>query len=95
MIVEPPAGQAKSSVIFLHGLGDTADGWKECAPIFQQSVPHSRWIFPNAPERSMTYAQGFKQTSWYDIVSIEDRESNILSIFLFFFKMIFIPFYRK
>ena len=84
-IVEPVGGESniQGSVIFLHGLGDVADSWVDCAPVFQQTVPGTRWIFPTAPLRKMTYAGGLEQTSWYDIISIENRESELFYYYIF------------
>lgn len=71
-VLEAKNGKPSASVIFLHGLGDTSDGWKEIAEMAQHSQPHVRWVLPEAPNQFVTINQ-CKMPSWYDIVSLEDR----------------------
>jgi len=62
--IEGPSSSAANAavIIFLHGFGDTAEGWTNIAEQFHaaQKLPHLTWIFPNAPldREAMT-------TSWY------------------------------
>lgn len=71
-IIEPlGGGPARSTVIMLHGLGDTAAGWfdtvkHELAPKLRET----RWILPTAPSISVTMNMGMKMPAWYDIVSL-------------------------
>jgi predicted esterase len=38
-----------ATVIWLHGLGDSGNGW---APIAHElDMPHVKWVFPSAGER--------------------------------------------
>jgi lysophospholipase I len=49
----PPSDPSKAAaLIFLHGLGDDAEGWTNVAAQFQAAnkLPHLEWCFPNAPE---------------------------------------------
>ena len=46
----PPSGVHKSTCIFLHGLGDSGDGWADVAPMLGSALPNTRWLFPTAPE---------------------------------------------
>lgn len=65
-----PAQPAKSTVIWLHGLG--ADGHD-----FEPIVPHIalppsaavRFIFPHAPVRPVTINNGYAMRAWYDITT--------------------------
>ena len=48
-ITQQPRGTHSATVIFLHGLGDTGNGW---APVGQQlNIPHVKFVFPTAPTR--------------------------------------------
>lgn len=68
-----PTGEARASVVWLHGLG--ADGHD-----FEPIVPHLglpgdagvRFVFPHAPAIPVTINNGFVMPAWYDI-----REMNL------------------
>jgi phospholipase/carboxylesterase len=63
-----PRGEARSSVVWLHGLG--ADGHD-----FEPIVPYlglpdelgARFVFPHAPRRAVTINMGLLMPAWYDI----------------------------
>ena len=67
-----PQGQARSSVIWLHGLG--ADGHD-----FEPIVPELgldpelavRFVFPHAPRIPVTLNGGMVMPAWYDITSLD------------------------
>lgn len=65
-----------ATVIWLHGLGDSGNGF---APIVNQfqfpSTPNIRFIFPHAPVQPVTINNGMPMRAWYDIKSLnfEDR----------------------
>lgn len=71
-IIFNPDIPPKATVIWLHGLG--ADG-RDFEPI----VPHlqsrlmlpTRFIFPNAPFRSITINGGDVMRAWYDIAALD------------------------
>jgi predicted esterase len=71
-VIEPHGGgAARSTVILLHGLGDTAAGWfdtvkHELAP----KLRDTRWILPTAPTRPVTMNGGMPMPAWYDITSL-------------------------
>ena len=71
--VEYPAqSEHKATVIWLHGLGDSGDGFAPVAP--QLNLPSElgiRFIFPHAPVQPVTINGGMEMRSWYDIKSIE------------------------
>lgn len=71
--VEYPAkGEHKASVIWLHGLGDSGDGFLPVAS--QLSLPDElgvRFIFPHAPVQPVTLNGGMAMRSWYDIKSMD------------------------
>lgn len=59
-----PSGDVHTSAafIFIHGLGDTAEGVESIASQFQAAskLPHMSWILPNAPED-----HDLAMTAWY------------------------------
>ncbi|MBN8509753.1 MAG: carboxylesterase, partial [Burkholderiales bacterium] len=63
-----PAGEARASVIVLHGLG--ADG-TDFLPLADEmdltAVGPVRWVFPRAPERPVTLNGGMRMRAWYDV----------------------------
>jgi phospholipase/carboxylesterase len=76
-IVMTPATPPKGSIIWLHGLG--ADGSDFVPLVPELRLPDAmapRFIFPNAPLRSVTVNNGMSMPAWYDIYSlgVRDRE---------------------
>ncbi len=45
-----------ATVIILHGLGDTANGWSSFGPMLQMKLPHVKFVFPTAPTVSQSTA---------------------------------------
>lgn len=68
-----------ASVIWLHGLGADGDDFKPVVPELRmpEAIP-VRFVFPHAPERSVTVNQGMVMRAWYDITGfeLESREDN-------------------
>ena len=71
--ISPPQDKHKETVIFLHGLGDTATGgWmsffkgKDPSPCFETT----KVVMLTAPTAAVTIAMGMKIPSWYDIKSL-------------------------
>jgi hypothetical protein len=77
MVLQPPQQPATATVIFMHGLGDTANGWM---PMLQHelspSLPHVKFICPTAPQSRVTLNGGMRMTSWHDIVDLNDLDEN-------------------
>jgi len=75
-----PETGAKTSIIWLHGLG--ADG-HDFEP-FADELPlpaeaATRFVFPHAPQRPVTINRGFVMRAWYDIFdapAVERREDE-------------------
>lgn len=59
---------ATASVIFLHGLGDSGDGWSFLpSEVYQRpSLQHINFILPSAPVRPIT-AFGESVPGWFDV----------------------------
>jgi phospholipase/carboxylesterase len=71
-ITVEPKTAATSCVIWLHGLGDSGNGFAPVVPVLGLPQNHSiRFIFPHAPEQPVTINQGYVMRSWYDIKSLD------------------------
>lgn len=67
-IIVNPKHPAQCSVIWLHGLG--ADGYDFVDIVPQLHLPEElavRFVFPHAPIRPVSYAQGMPMRAWFDI----------------------------
>lgn len=70
-------GEATHAVIWLHGLGASADDFPPVIPELGLSANRSiRFIFPQAPDRAITINNGMRMPGWYDIkgMSLEDKQ---------------------
>jgi phospholipase/carboxylesterase len=71
-IIIEPKNSATACVIWLHGLGDSGDGFAPVVPMLGLPADHSiRFVFPHAPEQPVTINQGYVMRSWYDIKSMD------------------------
>lgn len=67
-----PAQTPDALVIWLHGLGDSGNGFAPIVP--QLRLPGSmavRFVFPHAPVRPVTINSGMQMRAWYDIKSLD------------------------
>jgi len=56
-----------ATVIFVHGLGDSGQGWEPVAQMFKKDpeLNHVKWILPHAPSKPVTANFGMVMPSWY------------------------------
>ena len=67
-----PKLPATACVIWLHGLGDSGDGFAPIVPILALPADHKiRFVFPHAPIQPVTINNGMTMRSWYDIKSMD------------------------
>ncbi|MGS2719361.1 alpha/beta hydrolase [Paraglaciecola aestuariivivens] len=67
-----PKTPAKAVVIWLHGLGDSGNGFAPIVP--ELKLPEElavRFVFPHAPIRPVTINNGMSMRAWYDITSLD------------------------
>lgn len=67
-----PTNPAKATVIWLHGLGDSGNGFAPIVP--ELKLPESlaiRFVFPHAPIRRVTINNNMQMRAWYDITSLD------------------------
>jgi len=58
-----------STLIFLHGLGDTGHGWSSAVASIRPS--HMKVICPTAPTMPVTMNAGFQMPSWFDLRTLD------------------------
>ena len=72
----PKAGAHSATVVLMHGLGDSADGWRDTAEQWHSRMPWVKFIVPSAKSRPITLNGGMSMPGWYDIVGLDDRASE-------------------
>ena len=75
-----PSGAPVATVIWLHGLGADGHDFEPIVP--ELRLPDAlpvRFVFPHAPERSVTINAGMVMRAWYDIL---DMQEMVLADFL-------------
>jgi len=65
-----PSKKATHAVIFMHGLGDTCDGWASTLGGLTLDVP-IRFILPTAKIKSVTLNGGMPMPAWSDIFGLD------------------------
>jgi lysophospholipase-2 len=58
-----------STLIFLHGLGDTGNGWASAMATIK--TPNMKVICPTAPTIPVTLNAGFRMPSWFDLKTLD------------------------
>jgi len=74
------SGEPKHAIIWLHGLGATANDFPGIVPdLGLEEERPIRFIFPQAPDRAITINGGMRMPGWYDIkgISIEDKQDAV------------------
>jgi phospholipase/carboxylesterase len=67
-----PKSKPRATVIWLHGLGDSGNGFAPIVPDLK--LPDElgiRFVFPHAPMRPVTINNGMTMRAWYDITSLD------------------------
>lgn len=71
-VVLEAEGTHKATIIWLHGLGDSGNGFAPIAPELKLDPSLGvKFIFPHAPVQPVTINNGMKMRSWYDIKSMD------------------------
>ncbi|EJD01534.1 Phospholipase/carboxylesterase [Fomitiporia mediterranea MF3/22] len=68
-LVVKAASKHTATVIFVHGLGDTGEGWEPVAKMLSkdEGLKHVKWVLPHAPIKPVTANMGMSMPSWFDI----------------------------
>jgi len=57
------------AVLWLHGLGDSGEGWEGAFASLERLVPSVVFSHPTAPTQPLTCDGGSRTTSWFDITT--------------------------
>lgn len=71
-IVQQAQAVHTATVIVLHGLGDTAEGWAFLGP--ELKVQGVKWVYPTAPTRPITLNGGVPMPGWFDLDTLGNVE---------------------
>jgi predicted esterase len=68
----PGSGDDRGAIIFLHGMGDTANGWASLVHMLPSICPRLstdkiEYIFPQAPVKGITLNGGELVPAWFDL----------------------------
>ena len=82
-------------VVFLHGLGDTGDGWSYGFKDPSIRDDRVKYVFPTAATIPVSLNGGFPMTAWFDIYGGAEINGNVgiwVDFFVsrFFYKSIFL-----
>lgn len=85
-IVIPALSTHTATVIFLHGLGDSGEGWRPTATLLGIKHPHVKWILPHARTHPITHFNGMALPAWFNVslprsaaLTSTDPEAEILT----------------
>ena len=66
----PDDGKHSATVILMHGLGDSADGWADAAEYWNAQLPHVKFVLPTADIRPISLNGGSPMTGWCESLLI-------------------------
>lgn len=74
-----PSREHDAVIIWLHGLGDSGNGFAPIVPELQLPDDMAvRFVFPHAPVRPVTINNGMQMRAWYDIKSLDfDQRADV------------------
>ena len=74
LFIQPP-NTADACVIWLHGLGADQTDFETVAQMLVKTLPTTRFVLPQAPNRPVTINGGYDMPSWYDIKAMSPARS--------------------
>lgn len=77
LITVEPDQPATACIIWLHGLGADGYDFVSITPYLNERLGHQgiRYLFPHAPQRPVTIADGQSMRSWYDIMAMSPKRT--------------------
>ncbi len=76
IVLEPKSKEVNSSLIFLHGLGDSAHGWDDLFKTQSLTPETTRIILLTAPMSPVSINGGAVMTSWFDLIPPQINKST-------------------
>lgn len=70
-VTVPSQGTATAAIIFMHGLGDTANGWAPAFPL--PGLAHVRTVLPTAEIQAVSLNGGMPMPSWFDLHGLDEN----------------------
>nr|GAT51570.1 phospholipase/carboxylesterase [Mycena chlorophos] len=82
----PAATKHTATIIFVHGIGESASTWKPVAEKLRNDLPQVKWVLPNAPLTPFSGAGGMPIPCWFDIPAFgnqsrQDREGMLRTVY--------------
>ena len=77
-----PTGEHQTTLIFLHGLGDSAEGFSDLFMNWNQhhlTPATTRVVLPTAPRSPVSCNNGYVMNSWFDIFSLSGTVPETLA----------------
>ncbi|KXN66666.1 hypothetical protein CONCODRAFT_11423 [Conidiobolus coronatus NRRL 28638] len=65
-------GKHTSTIIWLHGLGESRDGWTDIDLNLRKKFSSSKFIFPIAPIRNNGFYGNRELPSWFNVTCREN-----------------------
>ena len=70
----PQSGLYDNVVVWMHGLGDTADGWAGLMPMLE--IENTKFVLPTAESRPITLNGGYQMPGWSDIYGLDSNSQE-------------------
>jgi phospholipase/carboxylesterase len=70
--IEPQESEARSAVIWLHGLGADGHDFVPIVPLLGLEKAGVRFVFPHAPSIPVTLNMGLVMRAWYDLNALDE-----------------------
>eukprot|EP00736_Rhodelphis_marinus_P004489 Rmarinus@m.23817 len=65
-----------ATIIFLHGLGDSGQGWSHLRSMFGSKFRHVKWVFPDAPTIPISCNGGYRMPGWFDLLDFPVQQTT-------------------
>ncbi|KAG9024535.1 hypothetical protein FRB95_011373 [Tulasnella sp. JGI-2019a] len=82
-IAIPPRTAHTSTIVFLHGLGDSGAEWRPLTETLASTFPGTKWILPHARAIPVTFNHGMSMPAWFDIKELPsdvDKDVDVQGI---------------
>lgn len=80
LLVIEPAGSHTATLLWMHGLGDSSEGWAEPLEEIANAIPGLKVIAPTAPQLPVTVSGGGRSSAWCDIACTSFNPMELLGI---------------